>query len=118
MNIITVKLGDVILDKMTGKELVVYGFWAGIDPVANGVRYRRSGYGILWEKTGKSDLEEAKHQQRKYMKIDLDRWFDERDRKLPAEELIRLKIKYREQFLAESTWFDCDKTASSKEDPV
>ena len=118
MNKITVRLGDIILDKMTGKELVVYGFWGGVDPVANGERYRGSGYGMLWEKTGARDPDEAKSQQRKYMKFDLDRWFNERDHQLSAEELIKLKIQYREQFLVDSVCLECNTIASLYGDPA
>ena len=118
MNTITVKLGDIILDKMTGKELIVYGFWGGVEPVANGVQYKLSGYEILWEKTGQYDIKEAQLLQQKFMKIDLEKFLNERHHHMSPEELMREKIKYREQFLAHGISFDAKTKQPLKEESV
>jgi hypothetical protein len=106
MNTITLRLGDMILDNMTGKEVVIYGFWNGIDPVANGARYTLHSYGMLWEKSDGRDIKEAQRQQRQFMKFDLDRWFNEDNHQLPPEALVKKRIGYRERFLTESISFE------------
>ena len=106
MDTITLRLGDMIRDNITGKEVVIYGFWNGIDPVANGERYKIQGYGMLWEKSGARDMKEAQRQQRQFMKFDLDRWFNETDHQLSPDALMKMRIRYRERFLTDSITFD------------